>query len=382
MNSPQLTPIDSLELRIIRLPLVAPFESSTSVETVKEALLVLVEKEGVVGYGECVAGTGPWYSEETIESAGYVIKQFLAPLLFSNAFTNPAQFLDGTRRLRGNNMAVASVEMALWDLMGKLKRQPLSKLLEGSKTEVEVGVSVGIQPSIEKLVDKVALRVAEGYKRIKTKIKPGFDLEPVRAIRKRFPDIPLQVDANSAYTLEDLPLLKQLDGFNLLLIEQPLAPDDIIDHSKLQKHLSTPVCLDESIRSMDDARQAIEIDACRVINIKPGRLRGLKCSRQLHDFCMARKIPVWCGGMLETGIGRAFNVALASLPGFTLPGDTSASRLYFKKDIITKEFELTENGTLEVPREPGIGVQVDTKFLESQTISEERILPRAIGFKP
>ncbi len=360
-------------MRIVRLPLVSAFESSISVETIKEALLVIIEKQGVIAYGECVAGTGPWYTEETIPSASYIIEQFLAPLLFAKAFANPRQFLDSTRTLRGNNMAVASVEMALWDLMGKLKGQPLSKLLEGQKTEVQVGVSVGIQPSIQSLVDKVALHLAEGYRRIKIKIKPGYDLEPIRAIRKRFTDIPLQVDANSAYTLGDLHLLKQLDAFNLLLIEQPLAHDDIFEHSKLQKQLSTRVCLDESIRSVDAARQAIEIDACRVINIKPGRVRGLECSKQLHDFCMARRFPVWCGGMLETGIGRAFNVALASLPGFTLPGDTSASKLYFKKDIIAKEFELTEDGTLEVPRQPGIGVEVDKEFLESHTVSKHTI---------
>ncbi len=373
MDSPELTPIDSLELRIVRLPLVSNFESNLGVESVKEALIVIVKKDGLTAYGECVAGNGPWYSEETIMSASYVIKKFLAPSLFANLFTTPAQFLDSSRRLRGNNMAVAAVEMALWDLMGKLTHQPISKLLKGSKTEVEAGVSVGIQPSIQSLVDKVTSRLAERYRRIKIKIKPGFDLEPVRAIRKRFPDIPLQVDANSAYTLEDSHILKQLDGFKLLLIEQPLAPNDLIDHSKLQKQLSTPVCLDESIRSVNDVRQAVEIDACRVINIKPGRVRGLGCSRELHDFCMARKIPVWCGGMLETGIGRAFNVALASLPGFTFPGDISASKLYFEKDIIKQEFELTGAGTIEVPREPGIGVQVDEEFLESKTISKETV---------
>jgi O-succinylbenzoate synthase len=360
-------------LRVVRLPLVSAFGSSIGLETVKEALLVIIEKEGVIAYGECVAGTAPWYNEETIPSANYVIKQFLTPLLFAKDFTNPRQFLDSTRTLRGNNMAVASVEMALWDLMGKLKGQSLSKLLEGRKTEVQVGVSVGIQPSIHSLVDRVAVHLAEGYRRIKIKIKPGYDIQPLGAIRKRFPDVPLQVDANSAYTLQDSPLLRQLDAFNLLLIEQPLAHDDIFDHSKLQKQLSTRICLDESIRSVDDARQAVEIDACRVINIKPGRLRGLEYSKELHDFCVAQRIPVWCGGMLETGIGRAFNVALASLPGFTLPGDTSASKLYFKKDIIAKEFELTEDGTLEVPREPGMGVQVDKELLESHTVSKHTI---------
>ncbi len=267
-------------------------------------------------------------------------------------------------------MAVASVEMALWDLMAKLKQQPLFKALEGRKTEVQVGVSIGIQPSIRSLVEKVARHIAEGYRRVKIKIRPGYDIDPVRAIRERFPDFPLQVDANSAYTLEDVALLKQLDVFNLLLIEQPLGYDDIYDHAKLQQQLSTPICLDESIRSLDDARKAIDIDACRSINIKPGRLRGLHCSQKVHDLCVEEKIPVWCGGMLETGIGRAFNVALASLPGFTLPGDISASKYYFKKDIITKEFELSRNGTLEVPRQAGIGVQLDETFFEAHTVSK------------
>jgi O-succinylbenzoate synthase len=283
------------------------------------------------------------------------------------------QFLDSAARLRGNNMAVASVEMSLWDLMGKLRGQSLFELLEGRKTEVEVGVSIGIQPSIRSLLDKVASRIAEGYRRVKIKIKPGYDVEPVRSIRERFLDIPLQVDANSAYTLQDLQLLKQLDEFNLLLIEQPLAHDDIFDHAKLQRQLSTPICLDESIRSLDDARKAIEIDACRSINIKPGRLRGLERSKAVHDLCMKEKIPVWCGGMLETGIGRAFNVSLASLPGFTLPGDISASKNYLERDIITEEFELSKNGTFEVPRQPGIGVQVHEEALESRTIAKHTL---------
>jgi O-succinylbenzoate synthase len=324
-----------------------------------------------VAYGECVASSGPWYSEETIASAEFVIKQFLAPLLFRNDLESPAHFIEMSQGIKGNNMAVAAVEMALWDLQGKLEGKSLSQLIGGTKKEVAAGVSVGIQRSIDRLLEVVSSYLDEGYSRIKIKIKPGYDVEPTRAIRKMFPGVPLQVDANASYALTDAKTLKELDPFDLLLIEQPLAHDDIIDHSKLQKQLSTPICLDESIHTPEDARKAIEIDACRVINIKAGRVRGLGWSKQIHDFCVGRKVPVWCGGMLETGIGRAFNVALASLPGFTLPGDTSASRRYFKLDIITKEFELTKDGTLEVPDGPGIGVEVHEGRLNSSTTCKE-----------
>ncbi len=340
-------------------------------ETKKEALIIIIRKDAVTAYGECVAGRGPWYNEETIASARHIIKEFLSPMLFQTNLETPSQFLDLTGRIRGNSMAVGAVEMALWDLLGKFTDESLSELLGGQKSEVEVGVSIGIQPSINGLVETVASYLKEGYRRIKIKIKPGYDVEPVKAIRRKFPEIRLQVDANSAYSLQHSHVLKELDAFDLLLIEQPLGHDDILDHSKLQKQLSTPICLDESIHTPDDARKAIEIDACRVINIKPGRMRGLQRSKELHDLCVKLKIPVWCGGMLETGIGRAFNVALASLAGFTLPGDTSASRRYFKCDIITTEFELTKDGTLDVPEGLGIGVEVDRRFLDSCTTSRE-----------
>ncbi len=358
-------------MREVSLPLVAPFETSFGVETVKQALLVILRKDGIIAYGECVAGVGPWYNEETMASAKYIIKNYLTPALFERKLGSPAKFLELTNGIRGNNMAVAAVEMALWDLLGKLKNQSLSRLIGGNKPEVEVGVSVGIQATPDKLVETVDAFLKQGYRRIKLKIKPGYDLEHVKAIRAKFPSIRLQVDANSAYKLDDLSTLKKLDQFNLLLIEQPLAHDDIIDHSKLQRELSTPICLDESIHSPEDARKAIDIGACRIINIKPGRVRGFKRSVEIHDLCVQRKIPVWCGGMLETGIGRAFNVALATLPGFTLPGDTSASKRYFKKEVITKEFELTSAGTLKVPTGPGTGVEVDEEMLESVTTSKE-----------
>ncbi len=373
MDSESLTPLDSVELREVRIPLQTPFETSFGRETLKEALLVIAKKDGLTAYGECVAGTGPWYNEETTVSAKDIIKRFLLPTLFSETIETPSAFIDFAARIRGNNMAVAAVEMALWDLMGKMKGKSIANLLGGQKIEVQVGVSIGIQSSVGKLIETVSEYLRDGYRRIKVKIKPGYDIEPVRAIREAFPDIMLQVDANSAYSFDDREALRKLDEFDLLLIEQPLAHDDIVDHSKLQKLLSTAICLDESIRSIEDARKALEIGACRIINIKAGRMRGLLPSKQLHDLCFQRRIPVWCGGMLETGIGRAFNVALASMPGFTLPGDTSASKRYFRQDIISREFELTKNGTLEVPTGPGIGVEINENILDSYTTGREEI---------
>jgi o-succinylbenzoate synthase len=363
--------IDSIELREVHLPMTAPFETTFGVETVKEALLITLKKEGVAAYGECVASTAPKYSEETIASAKYVIRQYLAPLVLREELERPSHFIELSRWIRGNNMAVAAVEMALWDLQGKLQGKSLSELLGGEKKEVAVGVSIGFQPSIDRLLDLVSSHIHDGYGRIKIKIRPGYDLGPVRAIRSKYPKTPLQVDANSTYRLTDAKTLKELDALELLLIEQPLAHDDIVDHAKLQMQLSTPICLDESISSPESARKAIEIGACRIINIKPGRVRGLLWSKAIHDFCQSKKVGVWCGGMLETGIGRAFNVALATLPGFTLPGDTAASKHYFRRDIITKEFELTEEGTLMVPDGPGIGVELDESFLDKCTTARE-----------
>lgn len=366
-----LTPLNSVELREVSLPLVSPFETSFGMETVKKALLVILKKGSVTAYGECIAGVGPWYNEETISSAKHVIKEFLLPVLFTETLETASDFLESAARIRGNNMAVAAVEMALWDLTGKLQGRSISQLLGGQKDAVPVGVSIGIQPSLTKLLALVRGYLSEGYQRIKIKIRPGYDLEPVKAIREQLPDTSLQVDANSSYSIQEADPIRQLDPFNLLLIEQPLGYDDIIDHSKLQKEISTRICLDESIHSPEDARKAIELGACKVINIKAGRVRGLNRSKEIHDFCRGQRIPVWCGGMLETGIGRAFNVALASLPGFTLPGDTSASMRYFKRDIIEREFELTGNGTLQVPDGPGIGVEVDHELLDSYTTHKE-----------
>lgn len=364
-----------MELRTVKIPLVTTFGSSIGTERFKQSLIAIVRKDGVTAYGECVAGHEPWYSEETIASAKYLISQILAPMLFETEIDDPLRFLEFSQSVRGNNMAVACVEMALWDLLGKLTKRSISKLIGGERDEVQVGVAVGFQPSIHALIEKIASLIAEGYKRVKIKIMPGYDIEPLRAIRERFPNLLLQADANGAYKLTDLDLLKQFDQFNLLLLEQPLAYYDIINHSKLQREISTPICLDESITNVEIARQAIEINACKIINIKPGRVRGLECSKQLHDLCVKHEIPVWCGGMLETGIGRAFNVALSTLQGFKLPGDISASRNYFEEDITIPRFELTRDGTLKCPTAPGIGVQVNEKILDIYTIEKEIIMP-------
>ena len=369
----QVGAIEALELRELQLPLITPFETSLGSEAVKKVLLVTLTREGIDAYGECVASTDPRYSEETITSAKYIITQFLAPLVLSRDLESPEEFMRLTDWIRGNNMAVAAVEMALWDLQGKLEGKSLSELIGGRKREVSVGVSVGIQPTNEKLVDVVGAYLRDGYRRVKIKIRPGYDLEPVRALRAKFHDLPLQVDCNSSYRLSDLRTMKELDRFGLLMIEQPLAHDDIVDHAKLQSQLATPICLDESIRAPDDVRRAIGIEACRVVNIKPGRVRGLISSKEIHDVCVTSGVPVWCGGMLETGIGRAFNVALASLQGFTLPSDISASRRYYKHDVITREFELTADGTIEVPVGPGIGVEVNQPFLDSCTTWKETL---------
>ena len=376
-NSVDLSPVDEIELREVRLPLVAPFETSLGAQNAKDALLIRLSKDGLNAYGECVADLFPWHNEETIASAKFLIHDLLAPILFQQTLTSPADFLEAARRIRGNNMAVAAVEMALWDLLGRAKNESVSQLLGGRREEVDVGVSVGIRATPETLVRTVSGYMNDGYGRIKLKIRPGFDFDYVKAVRDQFPDTKLQVDGNSAYSLEDMAELKKFDSLRLLLIEQPLAYDDIIDHAKLQAELSTPICLDESIHTPEDARKAIEIGACKVINIKPGRVRGLLKSKEIHDLCLKLGIPVWCGGMLETGVGRAFNVALASLPGFSLPGDISASNRYFARDIITEEFKLKPGSKLEVPQKAGIGVEVNPDILDAYTTSKQTLKPTA-----
>jgi len=363
--------IESIELRRITLPLVSPFTTSFGTQSERPCIIISVHAEGVTGYGECVAGDGPWYSYETVTTAWHVLQDYLIPRLRGYDLDDPMGVWDLLASIRGHNMAKASLEMACWDLAAKARGISLRDLLGGARDRVAVGVSVGIQASPTALVDTVRRYVDDGYARIKLKIAPGHDEAYVKAVRAACPATLVQVDANSAYTLTDAPLFQRMDGLNLLLIEQPLADDDIVDHATLQRELRTPLCLDESIHSPDDARHALDLGSCGVINIKPGRVGGHRRSREIHDLCRARDIPVWCGGMLETNIGRAHNVALAALPGFTLPGDISASARYYAHDVAGPDFTLNSDSTLSVPTGPGIGVEPDPAALDAATTRRE-----------
>jgi O-succinylbenzoate synthase len=356
-----------ITLREIHLPLIAPFETSFGVSELRRILLVETEADGVIGWGESTAGEDPYYSYETVETAWHIIRDYLWPLLRGKEFASAADVWDMLAPVRGHNMAKGGLEAAIWDAEAKQKNVPLAKLLGGTLDEIICGVSIGIQLSIDALLAKVEKELAAGYQRIKIKIKPGKDIEPTRALRERFPRIRLMVDANSAYTLNDAAHLKQLDAFYLIMVEQPLGWDDIYSHVELQRQLDTPICLDECIHDFEHARAAIEIGACRIINIKLGRVGGHTAARRIHNLCQSKGIPVWCGGMLESGIGRAHNIAMSTLPNFTLPGDVSASRRYWAEDIIESEVEVTRQGTIRVPTAPGIGYTPRIDRIESLT---------------
>ena len=349
--------IERVELHHLSMPLVAPFETSFGVETDRQAIVLHIWSEGAEGWGECVAGGWPGYSYETAQTAWHVLTDYFVPAILGVELDGIEDYRRLVRPYKGHPLAKAGLELALWDLRGQQESRPLKGLLGGERDRVSVGVSVGIQSNPDKLVDVVRAFLAQGYSRIKIKIKPGRDVADTEAVRKAFPEIALQVDANSAYTIEDTPVFEALDSLNLLLIEQPFAEDDLYDHSQLQARLSTAICLDESVLSARHARQAIDMGACRIINIKPARVGGLAEALAVHDLCWAQDIPVWCGGMLETGIGRAANLALASLPGFTLPGDISATDRYYAEDIAEPKFILVD-GMLQVPDAPGLGVHV------------------------
>jgi len=363
--------VDKLTLREIHLELLEPFQ--TSFDTSKERRILLIEAhvDGVTGWGESTAGEDPFYSYETVETACHIIRDFIWPMLRGREFASASEIWDSLARIRGHNMAKGGVETALWDAEAKLKGVPLAKLLGGTREEIPCGVSIGIQPSIDVLISKVERELAAGYQRIKIKIKRGLEVEPVRALRGRFPRIRLMADANSDYTLADAPLLKQLDAYHLMMIEQPLGWDDFYSHAALQRQLETPICLDECIHDIEHARAAIGLGACRIINIKLGRVGGHTAARRLHDLCQSRSIPVWCGGMLESGIGRAHNIAMSSLPNFSLPGDVSASRRYWDQDIIEPEVEVSRQGTIRVPSTPGIGYTPRLDRIESLTRRRE-----------
>lgn len=359
--------IEKVELRRLRLPLVRPFETSFGRVDDRTFLLVTAHGEGAEGWGECVAEATPYYSAETAVTAWHVLTEFLVPQMLGVELDGGAGVWARLARVRGHQMAKAAIEMAAWDLEARQRDVPLWKLLGGDGRPVASGVSIGIQPSLAALDERVEADLADGYRRVKIKIKPGWDLEPARHLRRRHPALDLMVDANAAYTLEDAAHLAGLDELSLMMIEQPLEYDDVGRHAALQARISTPVCLDESIHSAGIAEDAIDRGACRIINIKPGRMGGHLQSRLVHDLCAARGVPVWHGGMLESGIGRAHNLHLSTLPNFTLPGDVAASRRYYAPDLIEPGIEVRSDGTIDVPGGPGIGVAIDRDRVKSAT---------------
>ncbi len=354
--------IERIELALLRLPLVRFFETSFGRIDDRAFVLVTVEDDGAVGIGECVADERPFYSSETTRTAWHIIADFLAPLVLDRTFTDPREVFDSFAHVRGHHMAKAAIEMAVWDLFARQQNQSLADVLGGTKATITSGiasgVSIGIQDSLEDLAARVEAELAAGYRRIKIKIKPGWDVEPVRLLRERFGRVPLMVDANAAYTLKDAAHLARLDAFDLMMIEQPLDYDDLRDHATLQSGMSTAICLDESLETPRLAEEALNLGACRIINIKPGRVGGHMQSIRMHDIAVAHGVPVWHGGMLESGIGRAHNIHLSTLPGFTLPGDVAASRRYFAPDLIDPEIIVRPDGTIAVPTGPGIGVNI------------------------
>jgi O-succinylbenzoate synthase len=367
-----LISIQSVKLREIRLPLVHYFETSFGRTCERRIILVQLESRESVGYGECTAGEDPFYSSETTDTAWHIMSDFLVPTLLSCELESAADLLQLFRPVRGNRMAKAALETAAWEFEARQMGMPLWKRIGGTRTEIPCGVSIGIQESIESLMQKVRLEVGAGYRRVKIKIKPGWEIEPVRAIRSEFPDLQLMVDANSAFTLNDIPLFQRLDEFGLMMIEQPLPHDDIVDHAALQRAIATPVCLDESIHHADDARKAFEMGSCRIINVKLGRVGGFAEAMRINKYCLEHGIPIWCGGMLESGIGRAHNVAMSTLPGFVLPGDVSASKRYYERDTVYPPVEVTGRGTIMVPESPGLGYELDWERIDAATVRTRR----------
>ncbi len=362
-------PIKKIKIRKLNMNLKTPFTTSFGTIQHKELFITeAVDEDGNRGYGESVAFSIPWYTEETVQTTLHMMEDFLIPLLqkYKNTIEHPDDLATIFKPVKRNNMAKSALEGAVWDLYAKRNDITLAEALGGNKKQVEAGISIGIQESVLDLLRLIEKSLADGYKRIKLKIKPEFDVEVLREVRKNFPDVPLMADANSAYTLNDLEHLKRLDEFHLMMIEQPLGHDDIVDHAKLQAEINTPVCLDESIHSFDDVRKAHELGSCKIINLKIGRVGGLTEAKRIHDYCKENGISLWCGGMLEAGVGRAHNIALATLPQFTLPGDTSSSSRYWEKDIIEPEV-VAENGVIHVPEKPGIGYRLDEEAMDSYT---------------
>jgi len=363
--------IDSIVLRELHMPLVRPFETSFGITRERRIVIVKVFSESQTGYGESTAGEGPFYSHETYQTAWHILSDFIIPNTVGKEFASAAEWASTVREIRGHRMAQACVETALWDLEAKFRGQPLWKLLGGSRTTIDCGVSIGIQPDIDALMAKIQTELDSGYRRIKIKIKPGWDIQVIQEVRRCFPNISLMVDANSAYTLADMDLFRKMDAFNLMMIEQPLHHEDMIDHAELQRQIQTPICLDESIHSADDAAKAIRIGACRIVNIKLGRVGGFREALRVHDVCRDQGIPVWCGGMLESGIGRAHNIALSSLDNFKLPGDVTASKRYWTRDIIDPPVEVDSDGRITERNDPGIGYRINEDTLTEFTVRSQ-----------
>lgn len=373
--------ISSVELREIRLPLIHFFETSFGRTTERRIILVrVIDKDGATGWGECTAGEGPFYSDEWTDSAWLTIEKFLAPMIVGGQLESAADVFSVLAPVRGHRMAKAAIETACWDLEAKRAGLPLWKHLGGTQSEIACGVSIGIQESVEILLEKIQKEIAAGYQRIKIKIKPGWDCAVIEKVREHFPDTRLVGDANSAYTLADAPLFRELDRFNLMMFEQPLAHDDIFDHAELQKQIKTPICLDESIHSAADASHAITLGSCRIVNLKLGRVGGHTEAQRVEDVCRKQGVSVWCGGMLESGIGRAHNIAMSTLAGFTLPGDVSASERYWEADIIEPPVTITSQGTIHAPTQPGLGFEVNLARIESLTVRQETIRNRTSAF--
>jgi O-succinylbenzoate synthase len=369
--------IDAIHLREINLPLAQPFETSFGITTARRILLIELESEGLTAWGECVAGEHPYFSDETIDTAWIVTETELAPRLLDADLENAGGCVGLFKQIRGHRMAKAALENAVWDLEAQVERVSLSKLLGGTRSVIPCGVSIGIQPSPEQLMDKIATELAAGYQRVKLKCKPGWDNHIFEAVRARWPDISLSCDANSAYRMRDLDHIAAWDEFNLLMIEQPLWYDDFYFHSMLQKRLETAICLDESIRNRRDALAAIDMESCRIINIKVGRVGGFSEAIAVHNAAAERGIPVWCGGMLETGIGRSHNIALSALPNFSLPGDVSASSRYWTEDIIEPAVTVSAKGEIAVPTAVGRGFEVRRDRIEALTVRRQTLHAKA-----
>ncbi len=370
MTRPELT-VERVELLRLAMPLRLPFRTSFGTQTHRDVVLARVQCDGVEGWGELVAGEGPWYSEETVGSALVVLREHLIPHVIGASFSHPTQLAGYLARIRGNPMARATIETACWDAWAAARGESLAHVLGGVRERVVTGVSVGIQDSVPELLDLIEGYLDQGYARIKVKIEPGWDIQPLTAIRERFGEVSLMADANSAYRLKDASWLQQLDGLHLTMVEQPLAHDDVAEHALLARQMKTPICLDESLRSAALTRHALDIGACQVVNVKVGRLGGHSESRAVHRLCAERGVPLWCGGMLETGVGRLHNLAIASLPGFTLPGDTSASERYWERDIIDPPVTLEADGTVAVPTAGGIATRLDRERLDALAVGRE-----------